>query len=372
MSLVMQQSKIPLSVFTTGTGHESISSAVVDCLTSNGYLAHHNFVSMKMSKFYGSFYLFFPQLFKLPYNFGEIKRIQGTIRRYLGKSIDKEIKEALNKQMPQAVISCWFLANYLIEKEQKRHGYTFVNIVSDPKTIHSIIPSHKGLNFVFDNKAKQLLEAQGIPSDKIVVSGWFVRAAYEQAYDQSRVQKHLGLNPNNLTLLLSSGSFGTNYVLKVLPTILTANKPCTIIVACGHNKRLYSLINQTAKLRQKINHTPVEIKPIGYTTKLHEYMQAADLVIGKAGPNTLFESIATSTPFFAITHIAGQEDGNLDIIKEYNVGYVEENPFAAGKLLKHIIENPKELESFTKPIAKLRAHNLQAKPLLLATLKQLE
>jgi UDP-N-acetylglucosamine:LPS N-acetylglucosamine transferase len=359
-----------VSVFTTSTGHESISTAVVDALKAQKLATHHNFLQLAMNKLYGGIYLFFPQLFKVPYSLGEIKRTQRIIRQYLGKKVDTEIEAFLDDQKPSVVISCWFLANYVIEQEQQKHGYSFINIVSDPRTIHSIIPTREGVNFVFDEKAKHILMAQGVPPKKIVVSGWFVREAYEHDYNQEMVKKSLGLDPNNLTLLLSSGSFGTNYVLKVLPTLLTARKPCTIVVACGQNKRLYALVKKIISVRQKINHSAVDIKPIGYTTKLHEYMQAADLVIGKAGPNTLFESIATSTPFFAITHIAGQEDGNLEIINEYGVGYVEENPFAAGKLLKKIIENPQELARFNEPIAKLRSHNLQAKPLLLKTLEK--
>jgi UDP-N-acetylglucosamine:LPS N-acetylglucosamine transferase len=100
-------------------------------------------------------------------------------------------------------------------------------------------------------------------------------------------------------------------------------------------------------------------------------MQASDLVIGKAGPNLLFETVATKTPFFAITHIAGQEDGNLDIIKEYKLGYVEENTIKANRLLGDIINHPEKLKKFLPHIEKLATYNRQAANILSQTISKL-
>jgi UDP-N-acetylglucosamine:LPS N-acetylglucosamine transferase len=100
-------------------------------------------------------------------------------------------------------------------------------------------------------------------------------------------------------------------------------------------------------------------------------MQAADLVIGKAGPNMLFETVATETPFFAITHIAGQEDGNLDIIRDYNLGYVEENILKAQRILKQIINHPEQLDKFKTDILKLKKYNQQSKEKLLKIIANL-
>jgi UDP-N-acetylglucosamine:LPS N-acetylglucosamine transferase len=73
---------------------------------------------------------------------------------------------------------------------------------------------------------------------------------------------------------------------------------------------------------------------------MHEYIAASDVVIGKAGPNLIFESVACRKPFIAISHISGNESGNLGMIKDYNLGWVAENPFTAGKLIKDIIADP--------------------------------
>ena len=70
----------------------------------------------------------------------------------------------------------------------------------------------------------------------------------------------------------------------------------------------------------------------------------SDVVIGKAGPNLIFESAACQKPFVAISHISGNEDGNLGMIRDHNLGWVAENPFTAARLIKHIIADPGILE----------------------------
>jgi hypothetical protein len=50
--------------------------------------------------------------------------------------------------------------------------------------------------------------------------------------------------------------------------------------------------------------------------------------------------VARRKPFVAISHISGNESGNLGMIKEFNLGWVAENPFTAGKLIKDIIADP--------------------------------
>ena len=82
-------------------------------------------------------------------------------------------------------------------------------------------------------------------------------------------------------------------------------------------------------------------------------MGIADLIIGKAGPNTIFETVAAKKPFIAITHIAGQEDCNLDLIKEYQLGFVEENAIKVVEALARCVEE-------THPFDQVGASNRSA------------
>ena len=130
-----------------------------------------------------------------------------------------------------------------------------------------------------------------------------------------------------------------------------------MVFICGKNKSLYKSLRLFQEIHKLSNGSNTTFIIRGYTENTHEYLQASDLVIGKAGPNLLFESVATHTPFLAISHIWGQEDGNLEIIKKYKLGFVEENPVKAINLTRKIIRNPKMLNWFQKPLEKLAEYN---------------
>ena len=60
-------------------------------------------------------------------------------------------------------------------------------------------------------------------------------------------------------------------------------------------------------------------------------------------------------PFIAISHLSGNEGGNLAMIKEYNLGWVTENPLSAGKLIREIILNPGILANKARDLEKMAA-----------------
>jgi UDP-N-acetylglucosamine:LPS N-acetylglucosamine transferase len=51
-------------------------------------------------------------------------------------------------------------------------------------------------------------------------------------------------------------------------------------------------------------------------------MAAADVIMGKAGPNVLFESVTLGKPFIATAYIPGQEEVNLEFIRRHKLGWI--------------------------------------------------
>jgi UDP-N-acetylglucosamine:LPS N-acetylglucosamine transferase len=151
-----------------------------------------------------------------------------------------------------------------------------------------------------------------------------------------------------------SGSEGTFHIFKILSALLDPRNKMQVIILCGNNAEMFKIVKTLKSLSEKIRGP--KITGVAYTDSMQLYLRAADLVVGKAGPNTIFQSVATMTPFFAISHITGQEDGNLDIIKRYGIGYVEENPGLATQKLKKIVKNPKVLTKFARKLEELSVY----------------
>lgn len=356
---------IPVSIFTTREGHVSLSEKAGSIVERAGHKIFINDHGGSEFNIYTPFYQLFPQLWNIPYQLHKNKKAISILHSYAKMAYQDKVLKELKEQKPQVVISTWFLLNEILAGANTHNSYKFFNIVSDPRSFATLTVHKDALNFVFDQKAKNRAISFGIPKENIVVSGWFVRDRFEKRYSQVKIKKLLNFHPNKIKILIVAGSEGTATILKILPAFVNCGSPVDVVVACGGNKRLIQTVRAIAKLIKLTNgQNTVSITALGFTRDIHLYMQAADLVMGKAGPNLLFESVATRTPFFAITHIAGQEDGNLDIIKEYKIGWVEEDPIKAIKLLKSILKNPSSLEKFDPHLNKLALHNLQSKKIL--------
>ncbi len=356
-------SKKTIAIFTTAEGHLSIAEALI------ADLQHSYSVKLYFKRddfffdFYATFYKYFPAMLRIPFYVSKRKRFLKPMHQYFQKKYQVDIQKFVKKSKPDLCISTYFMYNSSIEAACETDQIPFINVLADPLSIHPLFLSKKAqFNAVFD--AKQESVCQKIIKTKYVKTGWFIRPQFEEEYDTKLVRTELGLQTDVLTFLIVSGSEGSNFISTIFPTLLASSQKIQIIIACGNNKNLFKTVQVLSEMTEKFRDR-IMLIPLAFTDQIHRYMQAADLVIGKAGPNTLFESIATQTPFFAITHIPGQEDGNLTIIKHYHVGYVQENPFKAGRLLKRIIENPDLLTEFIEPIKKLAKHNRQSKQIIL-------
>lgn len=353
--------KKKIALFTTTEGHYSIAEAIAVELQKN-YQVKIYFEREQLFDFYAAFYKYFPAVLRVPFYVSDRKEFSNLIDQFCKNKYLGKVTAFLKKNKPSLVISTFNLFNSSIEECCKLSGTPFVNVLTDPYTTHLKLISKKAdFNTTFDLQQKKACMKK--KRANYVETGWFVRPQFEETYDQADVRKKLGLDPNILTFLVVSGSEGSNFVSGIFPAILSSAEKLQIVIACGGNKSLLKTVQVMAEITERIK-DKITIVPLPFTTEIHKYMQAADLVIGKAGPNMLFESVATKTPFFAITHLPGQEDGNLTIIKNYNLGYVEENPFKAAKILKRIVAHPKELDQFAAPLEALAEHNRQSKKIL--------
>jgi 1,2-diacylglycerol 3-beta-galactosyltransferase len=320
----------------------------------------------------------------VPYNLTKQNQIQKAINSLIIRRLKEVTVEEIKSFKPDLIISTYFLYNPVLEKinDFQTEAIPFMNIIANTWVLHPLEFSQKAnLNFVYDKRAIQMGKKYGISREKILAGGWLVRKQFYRNRDQKELRNSLGFDSDIFTAVICGGSEGTSMILKILPSLLTNNKKLQLIIICGTNKELYKATQSFKKLIKKIKDYNIQkfknidkrlhLKIFKFTQKMPQLLAASDLVIGKAGPNLLFESVASKKPFFAITHISGQEDGNLEIIKQKNLGYVQENSIKANKLIKKLLNNPKHLNQFQETVAEERKNNSKAEKKLLKAIKKL-
>ncbi len=365
----LSQQKAIITLFTSVEGHLSIAEAIQQSLADKYTV--HTFISRDaLFDLYLPIYRFFPGIFKFVYNFGKNKVFRAIANVFLLHKYHDTVFSFNEQHQADLCMSVYFMYNPSLDKYVQKKHIDYINIIPDPRTTHPLyVSSLAQPNVVFDEAHQR--ECLKLRSNAAYAQlGWFVREEYQPPQNKKKAKEHLSLDSEKLTFLITSGSEGTHLVTSILPSLIAAKASLQIIVACGNNQLLLKDMEMLAQQTEQAG-GEVSIIPLPFTKELYKYMQAADLVIGKAGPNSIFEAAATLTPFFAITHIAGQEDGNLDIIRERNLGYVEENPTKAAQLIKEIITQPEILQTFEPSLKELATYNRETKKKFLTLVEEL-
>lgn len=361
------KTKKTIGIFTTIQGHKSIAEAIHETLVDEYNVVVFTETDI-LFKVYGIFYKYSPFLWSGPFVAGSNRYALTAARKIFFERYSKDVTKFDQDNKIDLFINTFWMYESVLEKISQDTTRPLINILADPRSFH---PTSIGLppavNVAFDQQALERCQ-EFYPTSQGLVMGWFVRQAFEAKYQPSKVKTELKLPLNQPIVLCVTGSEGMEKVLRIV-NHLKVSRPATLVVACGHNQDLYQKIRRlSAKLLTTQPH--LQLIPLPFTTEIVKYMQAADLVVGKAGPNMMFESIATLTPFMATSHVAGQEDGNLDIIRQNNLGYVEENATKAATLLSKILAEPQQLQKFQPTLQKMAAYNKNAKKSLLDFVEQ--
>lgn len=379
----METRKILFLEASGGGGHISITTSIIQALKKHNPDIEtiradvippiaHKLYQIASRQFVNAFFL----LYKATDNHrGEI--ITSRINRMIS---NEKLTKIIAESNADLIFSNYALAVAEIPKILEKLGkhVPFIVFVPDPFTVHNIYLTKKAdLTLVSTLTAYQQALNSGIQPEQLDVTGHPVREEFTNVPKDTKLFKEqLGLDPDMFTILLGGSGHGAEKTLEILihlgarPSgnlikrlIRLTNldyqtyyklffriykrqhkniPPFQVICVCGDNTDL--------KEELELLKYPSYIKPLIFqkTDKMAELMHASDLVVAKAGPNVLFESVATGKPFLATYHIKGQEDGNIDLIKCAQLGFSEENPQKTAVIIETILKN-KRLLDYTKP-----------------------
>jgi processive 1,2-diacylglycerol beta-glucosyltransferase len=171
------------------------------------------------------------------------------------------------------------------------------------------------------------------------------------------IRSRLRLEKQAFTVLLASGAFGIGRVHEIVLSTLKAfesfpKKPFNLMIVCGNNEELILKLNQ---IEYPAN---VVAKVFGFVRNMHELMDAANVLISKAGGLTSAEAMAKGLPIIIVDPIPGQESRNAEIIVEHGAGWQALDYHNLRYKLERIINEPALLQraqQSTQALAKPKA-----------------
>ena len=334
-------------------GHRAIAKAIYGYLkkdekSTDKYVVDYaeakiSFSAMK--DLYVFLYRYLPMSNKLSNVMMENEVLRDLFLEQTDRNIEM-LKKTINKYKPDLIISAYFFHSHSLARwrEKENLKYKLWTVVADPRTVNAIqFVKGADLHLVYDEVCEKLAINNGIEKSKILKTGWWTRGEMFENKFKVESRKKLGVEDDRPVVFVGGGSLGTNSLIKLLPILMMIKKKCLIIFNTGTDKLAYSMVNEYLKLFEKLKKNDlVKIKCLGWIENMGEMLIASDIVFGKAGPNFLFDVVASCRPFVSISHIGGQEDGNIELIKEKKLGWVKEGVGQSESFLLKYLENPQK------------------------------
>jgi processive 1,2-diacylglycerol beta-glucosyltransferase len=205
--------------------------------------------------------------------------------------------------------------------------------------------------FVAIDETRAHLEALGVPSDEITVSGIPIDPAFSRPKDRAAMRDKHGLAQDATVILISAGGLGVGRVDQVITSLLKLRRRAEIVAVCGHNDALKSELDElTARVRSDSH---VTIKVVGYTTEMDEYLAASDFVVGKPGGLTMSEALACDQIFVVVSPIPGQEERNADHLLEEGAAIRCNNLPVLAYKIDRLLDDPERLAAMRQNVRRL-------------------
>jgi 1,2-diacylglycerol 3-beta-galactosyltransferase len=344
---IMSQNKKPHVLFLfsdTGGGHRSAAEAIIEALQ----IEYGDTVTTEMVDFFKSHVPlpfnkmpdWYPDMVKAPHLWGLSFKISDGRRRaraitasmwpYIGRAV-----RALVKNHPaDLVVTVHPLATTVFLKALGRNRPPFIIVVTDMVSTHALWYDQRAdLILVPTEDARQRAIAYEMDPNQVCVVGQPVTVrSSAPAGDKMALRQKLGWESDKPVILLIGGGEGMGPLGKTARAIATSGLDVALAIVCGRNQRLKGHL-------EKLD-WPVPVHIYGFTHDLPDFMRAADVLVTKAGPGTIAESLNANLPMILYARLPGQEDGNVTFVVEEKVGVWAPRPNQIVQTLMEWIQNP--------------------------------
>lgn len=302
----------------------------------------------------------YPKMWKAGYEVSDGTRRIRAFYDVMWPYLRRAVHQLLRDNPVDLLVSVHQLVNIPILRVKSQSSTRFVTVVTDLVSTHSAW-YHPGADLVIvpTIPAREKALKNGLPPEKVMVIGQPVAEKYTRlCSEKNELREKLNWDKQLLTVLLVGGGEGMGNLERHAKTLNQSNLPIQLIIVAGRNNQLKTkLENQTWNITTKI---------YGFVKEMPEFMQAADLLVTKAGPGTISEAFIAGLPLILYSKMPGQEDGNIGYVVNQGAGIWAPHPDAMINCLKSWINHPEEMQSVayrSKQLAKPNASREIAKAL---------
>jgi processive 1,2-diacylglycerol beta-glucosyltransferase len=335
-----------------GAGHVRAAEAIrsyADAHDPDTMVTHldvMDYVPTPFRKIYTDFYLALvnrhPALWGYLYHLtneakpgGKLQMLRRAIERLNTKALRKKIASA----DPDAIVCTHFLPAELLARMTRNQRLTCaVWVQVTDFDLHRMwVHEHMAGYFAANEEVAYRMRGQGIPANRIHVTGIPIMPAFGQEISRSECARAFGFDPGKMTILLMGGGAGIGRLDEVAARLLALNDHCQLIALAGKN---LAVLNMLQALAAKY---PGRLLAQGYTHQVERLMACADLVVTKPGGLTISECLAMGLPMIVNEPIPGQEERNADFLLEHGVALKASDAVTLEYRIRYLLQRPAKL-----------------------------
>jgi len=272
-----------------------------------------------------------------------------AVRTQLDRLNTQKLVKFIRKFDPHITVCTHFMPagiiGHLMEKGELE---THLSIVVTDFDCHAMWLSRRFHRyFVALDETKAHLEALGLPSERITVSGIPIDPIFAQPVDRASTRVAYGLDPEKITLLLSAGALGVGPTELIVERLKHLRHDVQTIVICGKSEEV------RARVEAAMVGAEGKFRVLGYTDRMHELMRMSDLFIGKPGGLTTSEALACGLPMVIFSPIPGQEERNSDHLLEKGIAIKCNELTTLPFKIDQVLDSPERLAAMSRAASAL-------------------
>lgn len=266
-----------------------------------------------------------------------------TATRLAWPYVGAPLRRFLQRHPAEVIVSFHGAPNYALALALRRLGLSIplAIVVLDLVNVHATwFPPTVHACFVPTEAAERRALRWGVPPERVErFGGMPVRRAFVEARDlpQDAARARLGLPQGQPVVLLVGGGEGMG-PLGAIAAALARHVPSAYLVAvAGRNERL-------GRRLRGLN-LPAPLRVEGFVPNMEVWMRAADVLVTKAGPNTMSEAFVAGVPLVLYAAVRGQESGNARCVVEGGAGVWAPRPAQAARAVTSLLADPARREA---------------------------
>ena len=347
---------------TAGSGHRSAAQALA---TAMGELAPDATVRevdtlVFASRFYRQTYAQgyhamaqrAPRLWGALYTLWEQQRVNrsaGPARLAFDRLALRSLVRVVEREAPDAVVCTHFLP---VEALSPRRGQGRLRVplycVITDFTAHPLWAyPHVDRYFVASLEVAEELHGHGVPAERIEVTGIPVDPRFSRPIGHAVACARFGLDPAWPVVLVMGGGSGVGPMGDLARRLVALPGAPQVVVACGTNARLRREVSQLRDGRGR------EVLALGFTNEVDALLEAADVVVSKAGGLTCSEALIKRTPLVVFRPTPGQEVRNAQYLESGGAAVHADSAEMVAATVARWLADPAERERVRDNAARL-------------------